>query len=258
VTKDLNEILEGWDYEGFDRVVARKIIGLDGKEKIQLRIEMGVLQMELEGRPDGVQPRGFESLLDYYQNRLERHRRRYGSDEDFQLSREECLELQRESLQYYHRRISLLAARDFDRAAADAEHNLQILDLLKSHAVHPEDWIRSEQYRAFIMSHRTRARALASLDRGRYQEALNRLDEGINDIKEVFDGWGRGDLIENSSEIAALEHLRNEILDRKPITRRERLERELREAVEREEYETAARLRDQLRAMDVRKGSESS
>jgi hypothetical protein len=44
ITKDLNEILEGWKYEGFNRVGARKIIGLDGKEKGQLRIEMGVLQ----------------------------------------------------------------------------------------------------------------------------------------------------------------------------------------------------------------------
>lgn len=249
MTKDLNEILEGWEYEGLDRVVARRITGLDGKEKIQLRIEMGVLQMELEGRPDGTQPNGFESLLDYYHHRLERHRRRYGSDEGFELNHEECVELQRESLQYYHRRISLIAAKEFDRAATDAEHNLQILDLLKAYATNPEDWIRSEQYRAFIITHRTKARVLASLDRGRYQEALNRLEEGIHNIKEVFDSWGRSDLAEHSAEIASLEHLKNEILSRKPITRRERLERELREAVEREEYETAARLRDQLRAM---------
>lgn len=254
MTKDLNEILEGWEYEGLDRVVARKIVGLDGKEKVQLRIEMGVLQMEMNGRPDGTQPYGYESLLDYYQSRLARHRR-LGSESEFQLSHEECVELQRESMQYYHRRISLLAVKEFNRAAADAEHNLHVLDLLKEHAAHPDDWMRSEQYRAFIMSHRVRALTLASLDRGRYQEALQWLEEGINEIKQVFEGWGRSDLTDGSPELASLEHLKTEILNRKPITRRERLERALRDAIEREEYETAAQLRDQLRAMGARDSS---
>jgi hypothetical protein len=252
MTKDLNDILDGWEYEGLNRVVARRIVGLDGKEKIQLRIEMGVMQMEMDGRPDGARPHGFESLLDYYQHQAMRHRQRHGTEEGFQLSRDQCVELQRESLQYYHRRISLLSIKDFDRAALDAEHNLQILDLLKSYHTHAEDWLRSEQYRAFILSHRVKARALGSLERGRFQEALDRLEEGINDVRRVFEGWGRSDLIDHSPEIMALEELKSEILSRKPITRRERLERELNDAVEREDYETAARLRDQLRAMGAR------
>ena len=34
-----------------------------------MRIDLGLLQMELDGRPDGQRPHGFESLLDYYEAR---------------------------------------------------------------------------------------------------------------------------------------------------------------------------------------------
>ena len=54
---DLNDLLEGWPHEP-GQVKARKIVGRDGCEKIQLRIDLGLIQMELNGRPDGVRPHG--------------------------------------------------------------------------------------------------------------------------------------------------------------------------------------------------------
>lgn len=51
-SKDLTPILRDWPYSA-DRITARKIIGRDSTIKIQLRIELGVLQMEPIGRPDG-------------------------------------------------------------------------------------------------------------------------------------------------------------------------------------------------------------
>ena len=63
---DLNDLLEGWPHEP-GQVKARKIVGRDGCEKIQLRIDLGLIQMELHGRPDGHRPHGFESLLHYHQ-----------------------------------------------------------------------------------------------------------------------------------------------------------------------------------------------
>ena len=38
--------------------IARKIVGEDGKEKLQVRLDLGLLQMELNGRPDGERPHG--------------------------------------------------------------------------------------------------------------------------------------------------------------------------------------------------------
>ena len=65
---DLNNLLDGWSHEP-GQVKARKIVGNDGREKLQLRIDLGLIQMELQGRPDGERPFGYESLLQYHQSR---------------------------------------------------------------------------------------------------------------------------------------------------------------------------------------------
>ena len=56
---DLNTLLRDWPHEP-GAIKVRKIIGLDGREKLQLRIDLGVLQMEMTGRPDGARPQGCE------------------------------------------------------------------------------------------------------------------------------------------------------------------------------------------------------
>ena len=44
------------------------------------------------------------------------------------------MEIDREFVQFYHRRIAWLALGDFDRAAADADHSLQLMDFASLHA----------------------------------------------------------------------------------------------------------------------------
>lgn len=51
MTFDLTEMLQDWDYKP-GQVVARRFQGKDG-EKIQLRVDLGILQMNVLGRPDG-------------------------------------------------------------------------------------------------------------------------------------------------------------------------------------------------------------
>src|SRR5437763_16278922 len=65
---DLNTVLKDWPHEP-GMIKVRKVTGLDGREKLQLRIDLGVLQMEMTGRPDGLRPHGCDSLLSYHQNR---------------------------------------------------------------------------------------------------------------------------------------------------------------------------------------------
>src|SRR3954449_7947246 len=68
---DLNDLLRDWPHEpGVIKV--RKILGSDGKEKIQLRIDLGLIQMETDGRPDGQEPHDCESLLEFHQARAKR------------------------------------------------------------------------------------------------------------------------------------------------------------------------------------------
>ena len=50
------------------------------------------------------------------------------------LTEEQCLEIDREFLQFYHRRICCLALREFDRAVADADHTLALMDFVAAHS----------------------------------------------------------------------------------------------------------------------------
>ena len=59
---DITRLLRSWPYEP-GRIIAKRITGDDGRPKLQVRLDLGVLQMEMQGRPDGSEPEGFESLL---------------------------------------------------------------------------------------------------------------------------------------------------------------------------------------------------
>jgi len=67
---DLTRILQDWPYEP-GQINVRLVEGDDGRPKIQMRLDLGLLQMEVSGRPDGQRPHGFDSLLEYYETVLE-------------------------------------------------------------------------------------------------------------------------------------------------------------------------------------------
>src|SRR5687767_10449365 len=101
-SKDLRQITDDWSYEP-GQIHVRKIRGMDNRIKIQMRVDLGVLQMEVDGRPDGRRPYNHESYLDYQLERSEAHNRRNGTDLGFVLDTEECREVREEALQYYQR-----------------------------------------------------------------------------------------------------------------------------------------------------------
>ena len=72
MSNDLSRILDDWKFQP-DEVMVRIVPGDDGRSKIQLRVDLGILQMEMDGRPDGFRPEGFESWLDYYEHQQQLH-----------------------------------------------------------------------------------------------------------------------------------------------------------------------------------------
>ncbi len=48
--KDITPILKGWDYEP-GTINVRKVIGMDGSPKLQMRLALGLFQMEMTGAP---------------------------------------------------------------------------------------------------------------------------------------------------------------------------------------------------------------
>lgn len=232
-------------------------MGKDGKPKIQLRLDMGLLQMEIEGRPDGKRPYGKESLLEHYQSVLEEHRRKFGTDEHFKLDSEDCLKLQQEAIQYYYRYLSSLQLKEFEDVECDTARNLQVFDLVKNYAAEERDKLAFEQYRPYVIMMNTRAKGFMSLAHKDYEAALRHIEDGLQRIEQFFREYGREDLIEESTELSVLRDWAESIREGKPRGLRERLEEQLRDAVENERYEKAAFLRDRIQQLD-REGRRTS
>lgn len=246
INNDITPILEGWDYRP-DRPAVRQIVGNDGKPKIQLRLDLGLLQMEATGRPDGKRPHGHDTLLAHYRAMLESNQRISESDEDFTLNEEDCVKLQLESMQFYHRRISWLELGEYKSAETDTQHNLDIISLVIAHAQTDQLKEMFVQWKPFVLVHRTMARTRQAWEKGEFDHALELIEEGVDEIAQAYRDQGREDAIESSGEIAYLRKWAEEIDQTRPLSLRQRLERELDTAVADEAFERAAVLRDRIR-----------
>lgn len=244
---DISNLLEHWDYQP-GQVVVRKFKGKDGVEKLQLRVDLGILQMNAEGRPDGKKPFGFQSLLEFHQARLYKHVAAHdGSDEGFVLKPEDCAKLQLEALQYHHRYICLLQLEDFAGAIRDAERNLLVFEFVASHAESEDLAWSVRQFEPQLLMVLTRARATEALKAGDHQMAIQRAEEGLEQLRTFYREVGQAEAAERSGEIVSLESWLQELRAEKPLTPREKMELELNEAIQLEDYERAAKLRDGLR-----------
>jgi len=244
--QDIRPLIDGWPHEP-GKITVRTIVGKDGCEKVQMRLDLGLMQMELDGRPDGAEPEDRESLLDYHQEQLHTYEEKNGTDIGFELSGEDCQALREESLLYYHRYLSLFVLEDYVRVERDSARNLEVLDLCSKYASAEWDRLVLEQYRPYIVMMNTRARSLQAMNAGMFKTALAHVEAGLSAIREFFERFDREAAFEQSSEVQILRALRHEVVQRLPIGAIERLERKLRRALREERYEEAARIRDQLR-----------
>ena len=79
-----------------------------------MRVDMGILQLETTGRPDGNLFQEHESVLEYL-------KAQHLEDPTHELTEDECNEVDREFIQYYHRRICWLKLQEYGKAVKDAE-----------------------------------------------------------------------------------------------------------------------------------------
>ena len=246
---DLTEVLRRWPNEP-GRVNARRITGRDGRPKLQVRIDLGVLQMEIEGRPDGQRPEGFESLLEYQRDRLRRYAAQTGGADAFVLSPEECRALREEAVQYYHRYVGLMAIGEYAAVVRDTTRNLAVFDLCRDCAAQPADRTLLEQFRPYVVMMRARAEAEAALQSANTREALAALDRGLGEIRTVFEETGRGGDWQRANEVQLLRGMREALVPKLPVSQRIELQERLRAALDAENYELAAVLRDELRLLE--------
>jgi tetratricopeptide (TPR) repeat protein len=246
---DISDLLDQWEYKP-GQVLVRKFKGKDGQEKIQLRLDLGLLQMNAAGRPDGKRPFGAESLLEHYETQLIRHlEENDGSDEGFELKSEDCSKLQQEAIQFHHRYICLFHLGEYEGVLRDTDRNLKVFDFVELYAETDELAWSLQQFRPQLLMMQTRARAAQKLEENHYEEAIKLIQNGLEEIREFYTEQSRHDLLEQSGEIQSLEVWMEEIQTQRPMSEQEKLEQALKEAVHREDYEKAAQVRDQLRTL---------
>jgi hypothetical protein len=245
---DLTDFLMSWPMEP-GRINARRITGRDGRAKLQIRIDLGVLQMEMTGRPDGLRPEGFDSLLDYQKDRLARYAQ-HNAPESFVLSQEECRLLREEAVQFYHRYVGLFALGDYDGVVRDTSRNLELFDMCRQFGETEGDRTVLEQFRAPVLMMQARSQAELALATGQPKQALVALDRGLADIRAAFDDAGRPEEFESANEVTLLRGMRDALVPKLPASQKVELQERLRAAIDAENYELAAILRDELRMMD--------
>jgi len=240
-SQHIDDILVDWPYDP-DSVSVRLVDGDDGRELIQMRIEMGLLQLETSGRPDGQKPEGKSTYYDYLRERYNKE------EEESEFTVDECAECDREFVQYYHRRICWLAMREFRKAVRDADHTLRLMDLCRDYSPDEEWTISHEQYRPFVMFHRIQAEALAELDHNGPESAVAAVNDGLERLREIFEDHGVGMAFDENELVERLNEFRETLREKFAVGKT--LDEQLAEAIALEEYEKAAELRDKIQLKD--------
>src|SRR5947208_15117326 len=242
---DLNTILKDWPHEN-GNIKVRKIVGLDGREKLQLRVDLGVLQMETSGRPDGQRPHNCESLLEYHQKKAARAE---AKGEAYELTPEACAEVQQEGIQYYHRYLSLFQINDFAGVVRDTQRNLDLFTFVTEHTDREELSWSLQQFRPYVLMMHTRAKASIFLGQEKFSEAMADIERGRDAIADFFQRSNFPELASKSAEIAFLDEWLEEVRAKRPLSKLEIMQREMETAIASELYERAAELRDAIKML---------
>jgi len=232
-TNDISNVLGEWPYEP-GKLNVRIIKADDGRELVQLRMEMGLVQMELKGRPDGIHHEGFASLLEMYETN--------GVSEG--LCPETCRRLREEGVQRSHRAAALYSINRWEDVIHDCTRNLDLFDLCKKYANEEQDKEALEQFRAPVIALRTQAAAGWAMSLENTIEAMAAIDQGIDSLKEVL-----GEYCEESNEMQLLLGMKEALVPRLPTSERADLQERLASAIHNENYELAAILRDEMRQL---------
>lgn len=244
--RDLTDILNEWPYDPEDNI---RIVDLAGGRRImQVRLPLGIEQYELDGRPDEVRPFGMETMLEKIKSDLSDYILKQGNDEGFSISQEDFLLLQNEGILYYYRYLHLFQLGDHERTVRDTEHNLEICDLVEKYTEQEAEALSILQYKPYIYRMNAVSRAMISINQNMKKIASETLQNAIETIDKMEEIDSPAFRFEKLRSIQYLKSTLSQIDENKddPI---EELKAELEEAVDAEEYELAADIRDRLQEL---------
>ncbi len=245
--EDINEILKQWPFDPMS--VNVRMLESAQHRVLQMRVDMGILQLETEGRPDGNQFQGAKTYFEYLQEKSRQSAAQFTLDED------SCLEIDREFVQFYHRRVCWLQLKEFKLAVLDADHTLGLMDFCKEHSDDEQWTISHEQYRPFVLYHRTQAAALAHIE-GEDEEtpngadlAIEEVNVGLEKLRELFVEYDAEEQYDDDELVQRLTEFREGLREKYEVgaTLRERFDT----AIANEDYELAGQLRDELSKREI-------
>lgn len=234
---NIDPILKQWPFD--PQAVSVRLLTLPDREVIQLRIDLGLLQLEVSDRPDGWRPGGEPTYLQFLRQKAQQH------GPGFVLDDEQCAEVDREFVQFYHRRVCWLQLKRFEAAIKDADHTLALMDFCKQHAPNDEWTVSHEQYRPFVLYHRIKAAALHCFESSAgAEQAIEEINQGLNQMRTVFAEFEVEEQFDEDELVQRLSEFRETIRSEYAVGRT--LREKLSDAIAAEQYELAAKLRDQL------------
>lgn len=243
--QDIDDILKQWPFDPMS--VNVRMLDSAHRRVLQMRVDMGILQLETEGRPDGNRFHGATTYFEFLQ-------RERSESLEFELDEDRCLEIDREFVQFYHRRVCWLQLKEFKLAVRDADHTLGLMDFCKKHSPDEQWTISHEQYRPFVLYHRTQAAALAHLNgeeddgsdenRDAAEDAIEEVNKGLLKLKSLFVEYDAEEQFDEDELVQRLSEFREGLREKYSVgmTLREQLD----SAIENEDYELAASIRDKL------------
>lgn len=247
---DLSDFFHDWPYDEDQNV--RFITASDGREIMQIRQPLGVEQYELDGRPDGRHPFEKDTVLDEYKNR---YQTALAEGQEFDISAQDFFKLREEGILFYFRYLALFQVGQYERVAVDTQHNLEICDLVEGFYA-GDDKGELLQYRPYIRRVNAIAKAMVSLADDEPANAKGELEKAYEEIETLKPVETP---VFQFEKIRSLQHLK-QVIDQvenassgsseRATGLKERLENELKSAVDNENYEDAARLRDRIRHLD--------
>ena len=246
---DLDELLVGWNASA-DEVCARLVECDSGESMVQLRVDLGLLQMAIDGRPDGERFHGLPSVREFFE-----HEAAVGHE----LESDDWRELHRELQQYNYRRLALsnlaeVSMRDqhgdeageyLKRTLRDIDHCLAILQILRAN---PEHWDGplATLVPTLIFNRARLMTRLRSVEQ-RYDEAIEEAEAGIRQLEElmVIAEVCEEEPPHENPAVSYLRQMAQRLREQHGINLT--LQEQLDAAIEQEDFEAAARLRDELR-----------
>lgn len=245
---DITPLIDGWDFDPA-KVTARLVeVETRDEKEVQLRLDLGILQMRLNGRPDGEKPHGYESALKYYRQKILTDRK-----SGYRLDGDACAELQQECVQVYYRYLALMVLKDYERVVRDTNHSLEIFELVEKYTDNEDVVWDFLQFKPYVIMMHTRAKAEQLAEDMNLNAAIEQIELGMNAIESfLIKMEDDPEYVSESQELVMLEELIQDLKERGPDENPVvALKQKLQHAIRMENYEEAAKLRDSIREMET-------